>query len=126
MGLLQRFARPEYQPAQPADEREANQTGGSESVSAFEASPPAVNRDATEVAPRDAAPEPRPAPQQEAQPAPQQAPQNTMEVFAFANQKGGVAKTTTTLNLAVALAEKGHRVLAVDMDPQGNLTMSQG
>ncbi len=49
-----------------------------------------------------------------------------VRVFAFANQKGGVAKTTTTLNLAVALAETGHRVLAVDMDPQGNLTMSQG
>jgi len=47
-------------------------------------------------------------------------------VIAFANQKGGVAKTTTTLNLGVALAEKGRRVLAVDMDPQGNLTMSQG
>ena len=49
-----------------------------------------------------------------------------MKVIAFANQKGGVAKTTTTLNLAVAFAEAGHRVLAVDMDPQGNLTMSQG
>ena len=48
------------------------------------------------------------------------------KVIAFANQKGGVAKTTTTLNLAVAFAEAGHRVLAVDMDPQGNLTMSQG
>jgi chromosome partitioning protein len=48
------------------------------------------------------------------------------KVIAFANQKGGVAKTTTTLNLAVAFAEKGHRVLCVDMDPQGNLTMSQG
>jgi chromosome partitioning protein len=47
-------------------------------------------------------------------------------VIAFANQKGGVAKTTTTLNLAVAFAEEGHRVLCVDMDPQGNLTMSQG
>jgi chromosome partitioning protein len=47
-------------------------------------------------------------------------------VIAFANQKGGVAKTTTTLNLGVALAEKGERVLAVDLDPQGNLTMSQG
>jgi chromosome partitioning protein len=47
-------------------------------------------------------------------------------VIAFANQKGGVAKTTTTLNLAAALAEEGHRVLCVDMDPQGNLTMSQG
>jgi chromosome partitioning protein len=48
------------------------------------------------------------------------------KVIAFANQKGGVAKTTTTLNVAVAFAEKGHRVLCVDMDPQGNLTMSQG
>jgi chromosome partitioning protein len=47
-------------------------------------------------------------------------------VYAFANQKGGVAKTTTTLNLAVALAESGHRVLCIDLDPQGNLTMSQG
>jgi len=47
-------------------------------------------------------------------------------VIAFANQKGGVAKTTTTLNLGVALAEKGHSVLLVDLDPQGNLTMSQG
>jgi chromosome partitioning protein len=47
-------------------------------------------------------------------------------VIAFANQKGGVAKTTSTLNLAVALAEKGKRVLTVDLDPQGNLTMSQG
>jgi len=47
-------------------------------------------------------------------------------VIAFANQKGGVAKTTSTLNLGVALAEQGRRVLAVDLDPQGNLTMSQG
>lgn len=48
------------------------------------------------------------------------------KVLAFANQKGGVAKTTTTLNLGVAFQEMGHRVLAVDMDPQGNLTMSLG
>jgi chromosome partitioning protein len=48
------------------------------------------------------------------------------KVIAFANQKGGVAKTTTTLNLAVAFVEEGHRVLCIDMDPQGNLTMSQG
>jgi chromosome partitioning protein len=47
-------------------------------------------------------------------------------VIAFANQKGGVAKTTTTLNLAVAFAERGLNVLAIDLDPQGNLTMSQG
>jgi chromosome partitioning protein len=47
-------------------------------------------------------------------------------VIAFANQKGGVAKTTTTLNLAVAFKERGLSVLIVDLDPQGNLTMSQG
>ena len=47
-------------------------------------------------------------------------------VIAFANQKGGVAKTTSTLNLAVAFKEQGMRVLCVDLDPQGNLTMSQG
>ena len=47
-------------------------------------------------------------------------------VIALANQKGGVAKTTTTLNLGVAFAERGHTVLLVDLDPQGNLTMSQG
>ena len=47
-------------------------------------------------------------------------------VLAFANQKGGVAKTTTTLNLGVAFQEMGNRVLAVDMDPQSNLTMSLG
>ena len=48
------------------------------------------------------------------------------QVIALANQKGGVAKTTTTLNLAVAFKEQGFNVLAVDLDPQGNLTMSQG
>jgi chromosome partitioning protein len=48
------------------------------------------------------------------------------QIIALANQKGGVAKTTTTLNLAVAFKEKGKRVLVVDLDPQGNLTMSQG
>jgi chromosome partitioning protein len=47
-------------------------------------------------------------------------------VIAFANQKGGVAKTTSTLNLAVAFKEVGLRVLMIDLDPQGNLTMSQG
>jgi chromosome partitioning protein len=47
-------------------------------------------------------------------------------VIVLANQKGGVAKTTTTLNLGVAMRELGHRVLVIDLDPQGNLTMSQG
>jgi chromosome partitioning protein len=55
-----------------------------------------------------------------------EAPVKHADVIAFANQKGGVAKTTTTLNLAVAFAESGYRVLCVDLDPQGNLTMSQG
>jgi chromosome partitioning protein len=54
---------------------------------------------------------------------PAQAP---TEVIALANQKGGVAKTTTTLNLGVAFSEHGYKVLLVDLDPQGNLTMSQG
>jgi chromosome partitioning protein len=55
-----------------------------------------------------------------------EAPVKRADVIAFANQKGGVAKTTTTLNLAVAFAESGYRVLCIDLDPQGNLTMSQG
>lgn len=47
-------------------------------------------------------------------------------VLAFANQKGGVAKTTTTLSIGAALVERGRTVLAVDMDPQGALTYSTG
>jgi chromosome partitioning protein len=58
-------------------------------------------------------------------PASEVAPGET-QVIALANQKGGVAKTTTTLNLGVAFAEQGFKVLLVDLDPQGNLTMSQG
>lgn len=47
-------------------------------------------------------------------------------VIAFANQKGGVAKTTSALNVGAALKELGERVLGVDMDPQANLTMCLG
>jgi len=59
-------------------------------------------------------------------PAPASGERVATRVIAFANQKGGVAKTTTTLNLGVAFREMGHRVLLIDLDPQGNLTMSQG
>jgi chromosome partitioning protein len=128
MGLLQRFARPEYKLG--PDQEERKEPDPERQPEAGPQTEPA------QVAPLDSSaqeggggvngnglsPDTGSGPQvQQTQPLAGQA-----RVFAFANQKGGVAKTTTTLNLAVALAESGHRVLAVDMDPQGNLTMSQG
>jgi chromosome partitioning protein len=93
---------------------------------------PAAEPEPEPAAEPEPRPEPEPAPAPRLRAVPEPAPAGDAEgavmakIMAFANQKGGVAKTTTTLNLGVALHELGHRVLLVDLDPQGNLTMSQG
>jgi chromosome partitioning protein len=89
-----------------------------------EPAPEPVEREPVSVA--DEHPRLRAVPSFTLQPAPVAESDLMANVIALANQKGGVAKTTTTLNLGVALREAGHRVLVIDLDPQGNLTMSQG
>jgi chromosome partitioning protein len=115
MGLIRLLPRPGGSPAKPAPEREPERV---ERVSE-----PVVSEPAPETPPPvSEAPAPAEQPTEDASDATQAA----TRVIALANQKGGVAKTTTTLNLGVAFREMGYRVLLVDLDPQGNLTMSQG
>lgn len=128
------------------DEQEVDEVGDDYSVEAEEVAEPAPAPEAAVVAEPAPVAAPEPAAVEEddgrmkasdllapmrqdfapAREADEDAPVKTADVIAFANQKGGVAKTTTTLNLAVAFAESGYRVLCIDLDPQGNLTMSQG
>jgi chromosome partitioning protein len=118
MGLIRLLPRPGGSPPAPAPEREPEHVERIERVPEPVVSEPAADppgdepespaTDAGEIA------------------APADPTRAATRVIALANQKGGVAKTTTTLNLGVAFREMGYRVLLVDLDPQGNLTMSQG
>ena len=121
MGLIRLRPRPAGSRPAPAPEPDAE----------------VLDRAAEPVVVSEPAPEPTPepapvvmptfgAPANEPTPAAAPSDRVATRVIAFANQKGGVAKTTTTLNLGVAFSEMGYRVLLVDLDPQGNLTMSQG
>ena len=117
MGLIRLRPRPAGSRPAPAPEPDAE----------------VLDRAAEPVVVSEPAPEPVPvvtptfgAPATEPTPAAAPSDRVATRVIAFANQKGGVAKTTTTLNLGVAFGEMGYRVLLIDLDPQGNLTMSQG
>ena len=121
MGLIRLLPRPRGAPAPP--ERVPDPIPEPESPEEM-SEPVALSEPAGEFEQTTAAPEPAATTAPTDTPAP--AERVATQVIALANQKGGVAKTTTTLNLGVALGEMGRRVLLVDLDPQGNLTMSQG
>jgi chromosome partitioning protein len=133
MGLLQRLGLPDQRSSHPTQTPRAERPPGSPPVGTSESSSQggssatvstrADKRGESSNGSTVAAP---PSPERVDRPVPKSPDVAKARVIAFANQKGGVAKTTTTLNLAVAFAEAGNRVLAVDMDPQANLTMSQG
>jgi chromosome partitioning protein len=120
MGLIRLLPRPGGSSPSPAPERQP------EHVERIERTvEPVVSEPASE-APTDSSDDATPSPTAEPAPETSGETRTATRVIALANQKGGVAKTTTTLNLGVAFREMGHRVLLVDLDPQGNLTMSQG
>ena len=118
MGLIRLRPRPGASPSAPVRELEREPVDRSPEPAAL--SEPARDAEPAALTPVTSEPKVDPAGGEEA------ASRTATRIIAFANQKGGVAKTTTTLNLGVAFHEMGYRVLLVDLDPQGNLTMSQG
>lgn len=120
MGLIRLLPRPGGSPPAPAPERQPEHVERIERPLEPVVSEPAAEAPSPSTDDASASPIAKPAPDRSGE------PRTATRVIVLANQKGGVAKTTTTLNLGVAFHEMGHRVLLVDLDPQGNLTMSQG